>query len=187
MKMNTYLIASRAPSGALMSVLMSVLMSALMGMLLSMCLTLSMGLVNGCVAQTMPLNPYGQGDWKKLIESRGNAPLVVHFWGVTCGPCLSEMPQWGQWVAKDHGRVLFVQVDDVSVDITRNLAKKMKIDKAPNYFVRAKFDEFMRFEIDSKWSGEIPYTVTIDKTGAQRAYSGNTNFKTLQAWLKNNS
>ena len=156
-------------------------------MLLSACLCLTVSILNVCVAQTIPLSPYAQGDWKKLLQTRGTGPLVVHFWGVTCGPCLSEMPQWGQWVAKDHGRVLFVQVDDVSQEITRNLAKKMKIDKAQNYFVRSKFDEFLRFEIDSKWSGEIPYTVTIDKTGVQKAYSGNTNFKTLQSWLKNNS
>ena len=140
-----------------------------------------------CFAQSTALSPYAQGDWKKIMETRGAAPLVVHFWGVTCGPCLTEMSQWGQWVSKGTAPVIFVQVDDVSAEITANLAKKMKIDKAKNYFVRSKFDEFLRFEIDAKWSGEIPYTVTIDKSGLQKAYSGNTNFKTLQSWVKNNS
>ena len=22
-------------------------------------------------------------------------PTVIHFWGLTCGPCLVELPQWG--------------------------------------------------------------------------------------------
>ena len=96
------------------------------------------------------------------------------------------MPQWGQFIAKESSRVLFVQVDDVSKDITANLVKKMRIDKASNYVVFSKFDEFLRFEIDSKWQGEIPYTVTIDKHGVQKAYAGNTNFKTLAAWFKKN-
>ncbi len=137
------------------------------------------------VAQPLTLKAYEQGDWKKLVESRDTKPLVVHFWGVTCGPCLTEMSQWGQFLNQGHGQVLFIQVDDVSKDITRNLIQKMHIDKAPNYFVRTKFDEFLRYEIDAKWTGEIPYTITIDKNGVQKAYAGNTNFKKLSAWFKN--
>ncbi len=113
--------------------------------------------------------------------------MVVHFWGVTCGPCLTEMGQWGQFVSQEVGPVVFVQVDDVSKEITSNLAKRMHIDKSPNYFLRSKFDEFLRYEIDPKWTGEIPYTITIDKNGMQKAYSGHTKFKTLQAWFKKNS
>jgi len=133
------------------------------------------------------LRPYEEGEWKKLLSQRGNKPLVVHFWGVTCGPCLTEMSQWGKFVNQGEGQVIFVQVDEVSMDITRNLAQKMHIDKAPNYVVRSKFDEFLRYEIDTKWTGEIPYTVTIDKNGLQKAYSGNTKFKELQAWFRKNS
>ena len=155
------------------------LLIALLSLMLSACLS--------CMAQGVGLRHYVPGDWKKLIETRGAGPLVVHFWGVSCGPCLSEMPQWGQFTAKDTTHVLFVQVDDVSQDITSHLAKKMRIDPSPNYFVPVKFDEFLRYEIDSKWQGEIPYTVTIDKHGAQKAYSGLTNFKSLRAWLKKNS
>ena len=139
-----------------------------------------------CLSQSLGLAPYVRGDWEKLVDKRGSGPLVVHFWGVSCGPCLTEMPQWGQFIAKESARVLFVQVDDVSKDITANLVKKMRIDKASNYVVLSKFDEFLRFEIDSKWQGEIPYTVTIDKQGVQKAYAGNTNFKTLEAWFKKN-
>jgi len=135
------------------------------------------------------LYPYEQGGWKKLLDTWGNKPLVVHFWGVTCGPCLTEMSQWGQLVRgvnRGDGPVVFVQVDQVSKEITANLAKKMHIDKAPNYFVRSPFDEFFRFEIDPKWTGEIPYTVTIDRNGLQKSYAGPTEFKSLGAWLKKN-
>ena len=36
-------------------------------------------------------------------QSACGRALVVHFWGVTCGPCRAEMPQWGRFLNERAG------------------------------------------------------------------------------------
>jgi thiol-disulfide isomerase/thioredoxin len=33
---------------------------------------------------------------KTILKTHAGQPTIVHFWGVTCGPCRIEMPRWGK-------------------------------------------------------------------------------------------
>ena len=33
------------------------------------------------------INPFVRGSWKHVLNAHAGQPVVVHFWGVTCGPC----------------------------------------------------------------------------------------------------
>ena len=35
---------------------------------------------------------------KLIREAHAGQPTIVHFWGLTCGPCRTEMPDWGKFL-----------------------------------------------------------------------------------------
>ena len=137
-------------------------------------------------AEAISLDLYQLGDWSRVTALRENEPMIVHFWGVTCGPCMSEMPRWGQFANANHANVVFIQVDDAPKANVRNLAARLQIDKFRNYYSNTQFDERMRYEVNRQWQGETPYTILIGKNGDQSVFSGTADFKKLSLWLRNN-
>lgn len=132
-------------------------------------------------ADTYSLKPYQAGDWKPLIKSANGAPIAIHFWGVTCPACIKEMPQWGNFLKNNpNAKVVFIQVDDVSLDSIKKMLKRAGLDKANNYYVVAPFDERLRYEIDTQWHGETPTTIMIDKGGKAIRNTGLVDFQKLQ-------
>ncbi len=147
-------------------------------------LFLSLFMANIGIADTNTLKPYQAGDWSSLVKTANGAPLAVHFWGVTCPACVKEMPQWGSFVKNNPtAKVVFIQVDDVSVDSIKKMLNKAGLEKANNFYVAAPFDERLRYEIDPKWHGETPTTIMIDKNGKATRKTGLIDFRQLQTTL----
>ena len=48
------------------------------------------------------LKPFVRGSWQEVLRAHAGRPTLVHFWGVTCGPCKVELPLLGKFM-KDHG------------------------------------------------------------------------------------
>ncbi|WP_114636631.1 TlpA family protein disulfide reductase [Polynucleobacter necessarius] len=139
---------------------------------------LSLG--GSALAENASLKPYRTGDWKSITKAANGAPIAIHFWGVTCA-CIKEMPQWGHFVKNNpNAKVVFIQVDDVSVDSIKKMLSKTGLDKANNYYVVAPFDERLRYEIDPQWHGETPTTIMIDKSGNATRKTGLVDFQKLQ-------
>jgi thiol-disulfide isomerase/thioredoxin len=46
------------------------------------------------------LRQFVRGSWNDIRKVHAGKPTVVHFWGVTCGPCRIEMPNWGKLLAE---------------------------------------------------------------------------------------
>jgi thiol-disulfide isomerase/thioredoxin len=146
-----------------------------------MCLT---SLVFAHVAAAASLQPYRTGDWKEVVQGRAGKPMIVHFWGVTCGPCLVELPKWGKFVREQRAaNVVFIEVDQAPEKIALKRLADAKLEGAANRMLVSQYDEYMRFEIDPKWMGELPSTVLIDANGHARRISGVVDFGQLRAWL----
>ena len=147
-------------------------------------LFLSLFIVNIGVADTNTLKPYQAGDWSALVKTANGAPMAIHFWGVTCPACVKEMPQWGSFIKNNPtAKVIFIQVDDVSVDSIKKMLNKAGLEKANNFYVATPFDERLRYEIDPKWHGETPTTIMIDKSGKVIRKTGLVDFPQLQIAL----
>ena len=130
------------------------------------------------------LKPYQSGDWTSILKATNGSPMAIHFWGVTCAPCVKEMPQWGKFVAANKkANIIFIQVDDVSPEMIQKMLIKANLNKANNYYVSTVYDEQLRHEIDPKWRGETPITILIDKNGKAIRKTGPINFAQLQAWF----
>lgn len=132
------------------------------------------------------LKPFVRGSWQQMLRSHAGRPTLVHFWGVTCGPCKVELPLLGQFM-KDHSELDVVMI---SADLVPNLphAARGMLDKAglgtaENWLFSDGFVERLRFEIDPAWQGEIPRTMLIARDGTVTTIEGSAEIPELEKWL----
>ncbi|RTM13602.1 MAG: TlpA family protein disulfide reductase [Bradyrhizobiaceae bacterium] len=131
------------------------------------------------------LKPFERGTWQAVLRQHAGRPVLVHFWGVTCGPCKVELPLLGQF-AKDNPDV---DVVTVSADLVPNLpgATQSMLDKAglsstENFIFNDGFVERLRFEIDPSWQGDIPRTMLISREGTVTTIEGSAEMADLEKW-----
>jgi thiol-disulfide isomerase/thioredoxin len=78
-------------------------------------------------ASAAELLPFGRGNWDELRRKHDGNPIVIHFWGLTCGPCLAELPEWGRFARASSGvDFVIVATDPVPeepADLSATLAK----------------------------------------------------------------
>jgi thiol-disulfide isomerase/thioredoxin len=132
------------------------------------------------------LHPFGRGAWQEIRKAHAGQPLVVHFWGVTCGPCRTEMPQWGKFL-EEHADLHLVMID---ADLVPNLPGAVKtmleqsgLAAAENWMFDDDFVERLRYEIDPQWQGEIPRTLLIAPDGTMTTIEGVADLDKIRIWL----
>jgi len=132
-----------------------------------------------------PLKPFGRGSWQDILRSHAGRPTIVHFWGVTCGPCKVELPQLGEFM-KDHSAIDVVTISADLVpdlpDATRSMLAKAGLGSAENWIFSDGFVERLRFEIDPAWQGDIPRTMLIARDGMITTIEGSAEMTDLEKW-----
>jgi thiol-disulfide isomerase/thioredoxin len=133
------------------------------------------------------LTPFVQGSWRQLLQSHRNTPLLVHFWGITCAPCMAELPRWGV-LAHEHpeAAIVFVSADPVQIDRTVIEAAIVKagIGNAENWLLSDAFAERVRYEVNPQWIGELPHTALIAGDGRTSFVSGVVDMPEIERWLR---
>jgi thiol-disulfide isomerase/thioredoxin len=131
------------------------------------------------------LKPFERGSWQRVLKDHAGRPTLVHFWGVTCGPCKVELPVLGQF-AKEHPEI---DVVTISADLVPNLpvATQSMLDKAglsstENFIFSDGFVERLRFEVDPAWQGDIPRTILIARDGTITTIEGSAEVADLEKW-----
>jgi thiol-disulfide isomerase/thioredoxin len=139
------------------------------------------------VAGTEDVHAFARGSWQQIRKAHAGAPLIVHFWGVTCGPCRAEMPQWGRFLnEREDLRLVTVDADlvpNAPTAVEAMLAESGLSARAENWMFSDDFVERLRYEIDPHWQGEIPRTVLIAADGTTTALEGVADFAEIRAWL----
>jgi len=130
------------------------------------------------------LRPFGRGSWQELTKAHAGRPTIVHFWGVTCGPCKVELPQLGTFM-KDNPDIDMVTISaDFVPDLpaaTRAMLERSGLAQAENW-VFAGFADRLRFEIDPSWQGDIPRTLLITREGEMTTIEGAAEMADLKNW-----
>jgi thiol-disulfide isomerase/thioredoxin len=159
-----------------------VLVMTLLGLVLAPTMTVS--------ASVDDLHSFVRGSWQELRQAHAGQPLIVHFWGVTCGPCRAEMPQWGQFL-KQHPGFPLVTID---ADLVPNDASSVKtmlaqdgLSGAENWTFDDDFVERLRYEIDPRWQGDIPRTLLIARDGTVTTIEGVADFAKVASWWRSQS
>jgi thiol-disulfide isomerase/thioredoxin len=137
-------------------------------------------------AATDGLRPFVRGSWQEIRKAHAGKPTVVHFWGVTCGPCRIEMPAWGAFLLKRPELDLVV----INADLVPNepsavsaMLAQTGLATAENWTFGDGFVERLRYEIDPQWQGEIPRTLLIARDGSVSTIEGVADLSAVAAWL----
>jgi thiol-disulfide isomerase/thioredoxin len=137
-------------------------------------------------SESPELRSFTLGSWQKILQSHEGRLTLVHFWGVTCGPCKVELPQLGDFM-KQHPAVDVVTID---ADLVPNsdvaalsMLKQAGLSPAENWMFSDGFAERLRYEIDPGWQGDIPRTILISRDGSMTTIEGATEPAALQEWF----
>ena len=131
------------------------------------------------------LRLFERGSWQQLLHSHAGRPTLVHFWGVTCGPCKVELPELGEFM-KRHPAVDVVTIDADLVPNSDAAALSMLqtagLSAAENWMFSDGFAERLRFEVDPAWQGDIPRTILVSRNGEMTTIEGEAEPSALQKW-----
>lgn len=130
--------------------------------------------------------PFERGSWSKLMTAHEGQPTIVHLWGLTCAPCLVELPHWAR-LQKERPdmRLVLVAADPVPQPPARveDMLTRTGLGKTESWSFADRFNERLRYEIDPSWSGELPRTLMIDRQGKVTTLSGVADLADVKTWL----
>jgi thiol-disulfide isomerase/thioredoxin len=136
-------------------------------------------------AFAIEFKPYARGSFAELRKSHPGRPLIVHFWSVTCAPCLVELPEWAK-IARERKDldIVFVNADGAS-DRTRAESRldKAGLKDATHYGFADEFVDRLFFEVDHYWRGELPFTALVGAEGGVVAVTGAVDDPVIAKWL----
>ncbi|HEY8126272.1 MAG TPA: TlpA disulfide reductase family protein [Methylocystis sp.] len=137
-------------------------------------------------AAAFDFKPYGRGAFTQLTNAHAGRPLIVHFWSVTCPPCLVELPQWAKIAAEKKGFDLVFVNTDGDDDRARAQARieKVGLSSADHYGFADDFVEKLYFEADSAWRGELPFTALVAPDGGVVTVTGAVDDPLIVEWLE---
>jgi thiol-disulfide isomerase/thioredoxin len=146
-------------------------------------LLLAVAALGGARGETLA---FERGSWEKLLARHAGKPTVIHLWGLTCAPCLVELPAWGKLQSsRPDLRLVLVAADPLQQDPGRLEATLARagLGKTESWSFTDRFYERLRYEIDPAWAGELPRTVMIDRAGKTTVLPGVADLAQVRAWL----
>jgi thiol-disulfide isomerase/thioredoxin len=130
---------------------------------------------------------FHRGSWQDLRAAHQGHPVIVHFWGLTCGPCLAELPKWGKFHQQhQQADLIMVAADPIPQqrDALSETLAKAGLEGVESWWFQDRFTERLFWEVDRTWQGELPYTVCLAAAGSATAQAGEiSDFEKLAAWL----
>lgn len=123
--------------------------------------------------------------WNAILRKHAAKPLVVHFWGLTCPPCLVELPDWAKLErSAPRARFVYVQAERQPPERGAATLAKAGLGRSEQWaFGTDANEERLRFAVDPRWRGELPKTVLIAPDGAVTPMRDGTDFAQIRAWL----
>ena len=135
-------------------------------------------------ADAAPERVFERDSYAQIRASHAGRALVVHLWGMTCGPCLVELPQWGALLRKrPELPLVLIQVDPSAPAARTKRLAAAGLARAESWSAASEFDEFLRASIDPAWPGDMPRTLLISPTGEVKTIRGAASLAEVEQWL----
>lgn len=129
---------------------------------------------------------YRRGSWADLLARHAGRRTIVHFWGLTCGPCLEELPAWGDFAKGLTGTDLVLVAADPMPQRPAWLfdtLNKAGLSGVENWQFQERFSDALFWEVDHSWQGELPFTVRVAADGTVTGDVGEADFGELKRWV----
>ena len=146
-----------------------------------------------CAAAASAITPvhatpaaFGTGAWRRLIADHAGHDTIFHFWGLTCGPCLAELPEWGKLIQERPRTDLVVIAADPIPQSPEQCAATLEragLGSVQSWIFDGRFSARLYFEVDRTWQGELPRTMLSPKNGDPESFLGSADFPRVRAWL----
>jgi thiol-disulfide isomerase/thioredoxin len=150
--------------------------------LIAICILFAQARAHSADATT--IRPFDKDSFARIRAGYTHQPLVVHIWGLTCGPCLAELPRWGRMKKQDPGmHLVLIQADEAAVDAVKAAVEHAGLAQAENWSARFELDEFERASIDASWVGDMPRTLLISADGVVTTLKGVVDPGVVMSWL----
>ena len=142
--------------------------------------------VTTSTASAADLQPFGRGSYAALRTEAAGAPLIVHFWALSCAPCLAELPGWARLARANPGlRLVLVNTDPPEAEVqVKRLLDRSGVGRLRNLAFTDRFAARLRYEVDPQWQGELPRTDLVAVDGSSRGVLGVLAQTEVQAWIK---
>jgi thiol-disulfide isomerase/thioredoxin len=137
-------------------------------------------------AAAADLHPFTRGSWQELRAGHAGKVTVVHLWGLSCAPCLAELPRWGELRRERPDLDLVLLAADPLADDQPRIAAtlaKAGLSGTESWGFADAFAARLRFEIDPRWRGELPRTLLIAADGTTTTLSGVADLAAVRQWL----
>jgi len=121
----------------------------------------------------------------RIKAAYAGRPFIVHFWGLTCGPCMAELPALARF-ARQHPDIplVLVQSDEAPPQAASDALHSAGLAPTESWSVNGPMDEFLRATVDRKWVGDLPRTQLIDARGQVLTQRGALQFDAVRDWWK---
>lgn len=130
--------------------------------------------------------PFTRGSFAEIRKAHAGRPLIVHFWSVTCPPCVAELGDWEK-IRRDRPDIDIVFVntdaDNERPRVTRRL-QAAGLLQGTHFAFADQFVDRLYFEVDRYWSGELPFTALIGAGGETTTVIGALDDPQIAAWLE---
>lgn len=131
-------------------------------------------------------------DFKSLapkLQASGDSLKIVNFWATWCRPCVEELKYFklaADTFSSQKVKFIFVSLDFKSQkEKVEQFWAKNKI-KGSIYLLEDDPNKWIN-QIDSSWTGEIPYTLIIPSNSKSSKVNGELkNYTELQSLINNN-
>ncbi len=136
------------------------------------------------IAQAGPLEPFTTRSFAEIRARHAGVPLVVHIWAMSCGPCLAELPKWGEFAKKRPGvDLVLVRFDQAPRDASEARLAHSGLGAVESWAVASEPDDYLRASVDPKWIGEVPRTLLIAPDGEVTTIRGAVDFGRVGQWV----
>jgi thiol-disulfide isomerase/thioredoxin len=136
--------------------------------------------------QAAELRPFVSGSWQTILTGHKAKPVIVHLWGLTCAPCIAELPRWAALQRERPDMAVVMIASDPFPNDPEGQAtvlKKAGLSATENWTFADAFTERLRHEVDPKWRGEIPRTILIKADGSRDAIVGPVDTRAIRNWF----
>ncbi|PKO83593.1 MAG: hypothetical protein CVU17_07275 [Betaproteobacteria bacterium HGW-Betaproteobacteria-11] len=135
------------------------------------------------------LHPFGRGEMQRILEARQGRPFALLLWSIDCPYCKVLMDRLVA-LARENPKLDLVAVSTDGIEEPQAILAVLEahgLGRRATWAFAGDSPERLRYEIDRRWSGELPRTYLFDAGHRFVAFSGPLPETAVQAWLAQRS